>query len=51
MRSMHGNYDPKLFRYLRQREIPLHFGEKIMTDFVDEASSILLKILDAEARV
>jgi hypothetical protein len=51
MRSMHGNYDPKLFRYLRQGEIPLHFGEKILEDFVDKASSLLLRLLDHEARV
>jgi hypothetical protein len=51
MKLVHRQYDPKIFRFLREREIPLHFGESLPLEFVDESSKHLLRILNQEARV
>jgi hypothetical protein len=51
MKFVHRQYDPKIFRFLREREIPLHLVENLPLEFVDESSKDLLRILDQEARV
>jgi hypothetical protein len=51
MRAIHSQYDPSIFRFLREREIPLHFAENLPLEFVDESSKCLLKLLNQEARV
>ena len=51
MAMKHRQYPKEIFRFLRNSEIPLHFGESLSHEFIDEESARMLSILDAEAKI
>ena len=50
MGKMHSLYPKSFYRFLRDGEIPLHFGESLPSAFIEDKSVTLLGILDAEAK-
>ena len=47
----HRQYPKDILRFLRNNEIPLHFGESLPREFIDEESTQMMSILDAEAKI